>query len=93
MKRKAAATKAKRAKVEPTMNPDCAYIQGEKLFHRHEYGSARLYFSFAAGRGVSKAWGKLSVIYHRGLGVNADHDLARLAIKAARIAAELETRE
>ena len=91
--RKAAATKARRSKVKPAMSPKDAYSQGEWHYHRRSYKKAKQYFCFAAGRGISKAWGKLAVLYFRGLGGAVDHDLARLAIKGARVAAKLEEME
>lgn len=93
MLRKAAAIKAKKTMLQPVTAPEEDYRYGERHFRRHEYKRALAYFHRAAGQGVSKAWGKLAVMYHRGLGCSADHENARFAIKAARVAARLEEYE
>ena len=93
MARKAVAIKAKIAILQSVTTPEEDYRHGERHLRRHEYKRALAYFHRAAGQGVSKAWGKLAVMYHRGLGCSADYENARFAIKAARIAARLEEYE
>lgn len=93
MIRKAVAVRAKKADLQPVTTPEEDYRHGERHFRRHEYKRAHAYFHRAAGQGVSKAWGKLAVMYHRGLGCSADYENARFAIKAARLTARLEEYE
>ena len=93
MLRKAAVMKKRKVQLEPGISPADACSRGERHLRRHEYRKAYAYFRRAAGQGVSKAWGKLAVMYHRGLGCSADYENARFAIKAARIAARLEEYE
>ena len=93
MARKAAAIQAQKDKLQPAATPQEDYKRGEHHFRRHEYRKARAYFHRAAGQCISKAWGKLAVMYFRGLGCRVDRENARFAIKAARIAARIEAAE
>lgn len=91
--RRRAAIKAKKVLMETRISPETAYKCGERHYRRHEYKKAFEYFRYAAGQGVSKAWGKMAVMYFRGLGCNVDRDNVHICIKAARITAQLEESE